>query len=573
MNKISGIILAVTAILGTAIACTKAEATGGTFEFKSIYLPEKSNLTARSLGLNTLDDDWGIWGHNLGLVVPERHSNSIYAKVDEEINKEQFCFSSNKLFDYICDYIDDNYGLTDKVNFAILPNDNDIVCQCRTCIISGNTDTDASGAVFSMINKLATQYPNHTFFTSYYNSTKNLPSEKMPSNSGVLISAMEYPLTAVSTSKEENFENLLKSWKEQTDKIYVWDYINNFDDYYTPSPILSIMQHRLQMYRKAGVNGVFLNGSGYDYSTFSDIKFKTLATLLQDPDADWEKEVRDYSKELYPVSGDLIADYIISQEKHMEETGAALPMYEGVKNARKTYLDESEFIKFHDALLKNLEKTSGKERKALEEVAQALCLTRLELMRENGNIEGSDYYVALLEKDNENLKNYGESYWPVASYVRDFKFMKEHHDAEGKTNLLKGVKLTPRTHLDEDYNDISILTDGFLGIPSNYHSGNMLSSADPYLAIAVPKVGGMRRLRLWMVKNLHYRIGLPTEVMLKIGGLKYDVKNPEDIDHRTGRAYLDFDIPVDAQGEIDLIIYKDPETKTIAIDEIEAYGR
>ena len=50
------------------------------FEYKEVYLPQSLGKKAAELGLNSIDIDWGIWGHNLGVVLPEKHSESVYAK-------------------------------------------------------------------------------------------------------------------------------------------------------------------------------------------------------------------------------------------------------------------------------------------------------------------------------------------------------------------------------------------------------------------------------------------------------------------------------------------------------------
>ena len=59
----------------------------------------------------------------------------------------------------------------------------------------------------------------------------------------------------------------------RVNNIYIWDYINNFDDYLTPFPILKIAQQRLQFFKQHGASGIFFNGSGYSYSSFDEMIF------------------------------------------------------------------------------------------------------------------------------------------------------------------------------------------------------------------------------------------------------------------------------------------------------------
>ncbi len=57
-------------------------------------------------------------------------------------------------------------------------------------------------------------------------------------------------------------------------------YERNYDDYLSPFPCLLVMQQRLELYRQLGIKGVFVNGSGDDYSAFDDMQTHVLALLL-----------------------------------------------------------------------------------------------------------------------------------------------------------------------------------------------------------------------------------------------------------------------------------------------------
>ena len=100
------------------------------FEYREVYLPELPFDEGNELHLNSVDRDWGIWGHNLSVVLPKNASRTVYAKAGNSVNSDQFCFSSDALFKYIKDYIRDNCGNDRPYRFAILPNDNSVVCLC-----------------------------------------------------------------------------------------------------------------------------------------------------------------------------------------------------------------------------------------------------------------------------------------------------------------------------------------------------------------------------------------------------------------------------------------------------------
>ncbi|MBQ8968958.1 MAG: DUF4838 domain-containing protein [Bacteroidaceae bacterium] len=542
------------------------------FEYREIHLPDGYTSEGKALGLNNIDQDWGLWGHHLGTVLPASHSHSVYATQDGRPSEEQFCFSSDKLYEYICTYVRDNFGTKHTQRFAILPNDNSIVCQCRQCVARGCTPEDATPAVSYMLERLAARFPHHQFFTSYYLTTHSLPTRPMPANTGVLISAITFPLSTHTTPQEEAFTRLLKDWAQLTPNIYIWDYINNFDDYFTPYPVLTVMQHRFRLYASAGVRGIFLNGSGTEYSTFSRIHTHLLSELMCKPDANWRTLLTQTCDKLYPVTGSTIAHFILQQEDSLQDQPAPLPLYEGMEVARHNYLHETDFTTFHDQLLHLLPQTKGKEHHEISLLVRALMLPRLELKRihaQTADTQSMLEQLASLEK--EGIHVYSETCWTIDDYVKEYDKMARHAQSTNHINRLLGQTLLPLTALDEGYTDISILTDGLLGLPSNYHCGHFISSADPTLRIVLPKLPGLRRVCVGLISNQQFHIGLPRRVTLTSGDNEIGSIVPHPTTAVAQRTTLEFEVPQQVETPLTITLYHNPEAHTMAIDEIEAY--
>ena len=144
------------------------------------------------------------------------------------------------------------------------------------------------------------------------------------------------------------------------------------------------------------------------------------------------------------------------------------------------------------------------------------------------------------------------------------------YQAESKGNLLKGEQLVAITPLDPDYSDISILTDGMLGIPSNYHNGNLIMSPANHTKIAIPSVKGLKKLRVCLIYNPAYRVALPEEVILTASGKEIGRVEPEYPSENTGHVFVDFKVPSNP-GSLVLTLIKDPEVHSMAVDEIEGY--
>ena len=540
------------------------------FEYRERSLPEPDEDDDEPLALNSIDRDWGIWGHNLSVVLPENPSPSVYAKEGNTVDRDQFCFSSDALYNYIVAYIRNNIGTERTSRIAILPNDNGEVCLCQRCREHGNKEGDASPAVFYMLGRLAECFPKHIFFTSSYRTTSSLPHKTLPDNAGVLVSAIDFPLSTAHSREEDDFTALVKHWAQYTKRIYVWDYINNFDDYFTPMPVFDVFQHRLQLYARLGVNGIFMNGSGGDYSTFYRLRRHVLAALLANPEAEWRPVLREFCSERYPLAGSTISDFLLKQEDMVRSEGKKLPLYEGVSKAVKLYLPAEDFVSFHDKLCTLLEKAEESERARLYKMCRAMTLTHLELKRIAADTTGCRRMLGELEQFVEQgYRSYSESGAGLDSYIIDYRYALQHAEAMGNRNILKGLHLEPLTALDEDYNDISVLTDGLLGLPSSYHCGLMLSSADPALRIAIPATEGLRRLRVSMARNSIYHIAFPLSVTLSAEGRELGRVEPKPLADDLQRAVAEFNIPSGVHGTLVLTIVRNKDERTMALDEIE----
>lgn len=576
MNRLYILFILFATLTGIS-ACSNAraadqDASKSAFKYREVYLPEGIGKSADKLGLNSVEEDWGIWGHNLAKVLPEEHTKAVYAKVNGNLTKKQFCFTSDELYDYIVDYVETKYDDDQRIRFAIVPNDNDIVCLCVDCIDIGNTKNNASPAVNHLVRRLANRFPGHIFYTSDYRTTRGLPKDSMPPNSGVLVSAMNFPLTAANTPDQKRFMDRLLQWSNTTPRILVWDYINNFDDYFTPFPTFGIMQNRLQGYRDNKVTAVFLNGSGPDISAMSRLRTEVLAALTANPDIDWREKLYERADSIYPTTGKVIADFMVAQEDAITQNGVTLPLYQGVEGALKTYLPKDMFIEFHDNLLSLRNNTSGQEKKELDLLLGQLALTRLELNRISGDLKNSEIYLADLGNlTAEGYESYNESGWGIDQYVKDYNYILRHAKETGGKNKLKGETLIPLSALDPDYSDISILTDGVLGIPSNYHSGNLINSPERATQIAIPNQQDFKKLRVWLSYNPAYRVNLPESVTLTVGGKPVKTVNPSYPADMSGHVPVEFDIPGNARGSLVVSLVKDPETHSMAIEEIEAF--
>lgn len=562
----------------SVLSCTQDTAGSFAFEYRGIYSPSNTNADLMPiLGTHNVDFDWGLWGHNLRKVFTDGIPQEAYAMVGAKRDESQFCFSSEKLYKAYEAYVIDQYGDGNNdeiVRFAVMPNDNSTVCLCPACRAAGNTATSATPAVTKMVERLARRFPKHQFFTSSYTTTAAPPKHRLPDNVGVLVSTLALPLQTKmdgSTAEQRKFEATMKSWKSASKHIYVWDYMRNFDDYITPYPCLEHIKARLQYFKKMGVDGVFYNGSGYDYASFDDVQTYVVAQLMRNPDADITQLVRHYYGKAYPVTAPIYADYYLSLEDKAQK--ATLNPYSGIGEAAHTYLDGAALDAFWHKLDGGKGKAVDTERRNINEMLTALAFTRLELLRlkptaPSAATKGELLSLLSAHTAFKDLANYRESFGEVDKYIAEWRTSSPWLANNG--NKLRGATLTSTTKLDPEYADLSVLTDGKAGFASDYHTGWLLNSA-AQVVFVVPqgKLSGNNTLQLTFLQAPQWHIFAPSLVEVWQGGKLAGKAVPVAKDGRNEVKVTASGLSGSAPIEIRINKAERSGRATIAVDEIE----
>lgn len=529
------------------------------FSFRGIYSPAiQDEDYAGILSVHQIEREWGLWGHQLKKAIGSDVPEEVFAVVNGKKQDGQYCFSSEELYRRIERYISDNFDVqtSKRLRFMISPNDDATVCTCKKCCAVGNTAQNGTPAVAKLVKRLARRFPDNRFYMLAYLGTLEAPVEKLPGNAGVVLSAMDLPLRfqGANTTAGRRFAGLLEKWKRVTNHIFVWDYINNFDDYLTPFPVLELIRERLLFYRVHDVQGIFLNGSGYDYCAFDDMRSFVFSALLLNPVQSAGELMYTYFTDKYPVSGVLLYEYCRQLEQRAMSGKKALNLYGSIGDAEGAYLDVKAFVSFYDELLKILPDVEGEEHKKLQELITALSYTRLEIARRHASgswgcaeRKGSKLYMRPevmrwqeflgMWKEFPALKKINESELPIANYIDEW----QRYVTEGQ-NLLLGSTLRSVSRPDEGYTDLSILTDGLQGLPESYHYGWHISSVDFEIEFPAEQVHGADSFRMIFLQDLRHRIHAPSSVEIWVDGNLYQKITPKT--DEKGRVFI-------AEGHVD----------------------
>lgn len=556
------------------------------FDYQSIYSPSGLNPDYTGvMGLNNFDDSWGIWGHNLRKVLGD-NVDKVYATIHGKTDDSQLCFSSEEMYRQIESYIVDNIGEKGSSRFVIAPDDTPYACTCASCTAMGNTEKNATPAVTELLLRLSQRFPKHSFFTISYLSTKQVTDKQLPSNAGIIVSAIDFPLRRIDgkNAQEKKFMQQLNQWKKVTKNIYIWDYINNFDDYLTPFPILKIAQQRLRFFKQNGASGIFFNGSGYSYSSFDEMRTFVLSALLINPELPVEELVRDYFNQEYPLSKKWLYDYYINLENSVQ-SGKKLDIYAGIAELEQSFLNPEKFIKFYDEMGDYVSDAKGKERKKLHELQTALSYTRLEMGRNhsydpygyaqrNGKqIQPTPQARKWLTQLKEHhaftgMEYYNESADEIDYYIKEWEQYILASDI--KKNSFLGIMPSSTPPTDKD--GLKRLTDSTHGLPGNYHCGwTPLPQEECEISLPVKGINKAGNIYISFLNLPRHRFYPPRQIEISKDGAIYKTINLETDDSVEKGELVKTTTPIDLNGaeqvNIKVMGAKKPRAQ-IGIDEI-----
>lgn len=560
------------------------------FEYREPYFPANFDDNFRRWNMtHTLEEEWALWGHNIGKVI--RTTPGMYARVDGEVYKDQFCFSSPELQAALIKYIKGQAKENpEKEKFMIMPNDDAVVCQCSACTATGNTKMNASPAVFTLLNKLAKEFPEQQFFSTAYITTQTPPEFKLEKNGGVMLSTMSFPkgVAVASSDKKDLVGKTFSGWKKVTDKIYLWDYAINFDNYFDFYPTVSISQQNLQFYKAKGVTGVFMQGSEDRYSAFADLKCYLYAQLLQNTEVNLSMLTSRFFSHQYPEVNDLLFDYYTKIEDLSFKSKQKMDIYGGTGPAKKKYMNESGFNLFYDNLIKTTDTITASKNKELQSLLLAFTFQKLELLRTTPDLDDTGY--ATIVKDSvaklkpeipvllSRLKKlqaktgidiYNESGASLKEYIKNWESM---IIAQGYKNLLYGKNLLVTSKLDEDYPDGRVLTDGAIGF-NDYYNNWLIVTSDT-LAVKIDPAGLEKANMLVMnfLNDPRHKIYMPKQVSVVVGSRRYSAEvKPYNDEKNAGKNKVSIPIVIkkgDKAINIQVIKQAAYLNKSIACDEI-----
>lgn len=205
---------------------------------------------------------------------------------------------------------------------SVTQDDNGLFCQCANCKAVDAEEGSGAGTMLRFVNAIAADiaqdYPWAYIDTFAYQYTRTTPKLTKPlPNVIVRLCSFEccfaHALNDPNCRDNAAFANDLKNWSKITDRLYVWDYTTNYEQFNCIFPNFQVLQKNIQFFRDHNVKGVYEEGNyaaAESNSEFAELRGYLLSRLLFDPDIDYYAEMDGFLKAYYGGGWQYMREFI-----------------------------------------------------------------------------------------------------------------------------------------------------------------------------------------------------------------------------------------------------------------------
>ncbi len=270
-----------------------------------------------------------------------------FALRNGERTPNQLCLTNEKVVEIVTQEVLDLLSVqhdpdADMQIVSLTQHDNQDYCTCDSCKAIDEANGSQSGTMITFVNEVARRvkqnggYENVVFDTFAYQYTRKAPKQVKPREDVVVrLCSIEccfgHTLDDEGCSLNADFMNDLREWGKICNRIYIWDYVNNYRETACIFPNFGVMQRNVQIFCENNVRGVYEEGNYYISecdAEFGEMRTYLLSKLMQDPYLDYSAEMNGYLNAVYGEGGKYIREFIDIMTAHAVTDKKHLSIYQ-----------------------------------------------------------------------------------------------------------------------------------------------------------------------------------------------------------------------------------------------------
>ena len=312
----------------------------------------------------------GRFGHSLATLFCSRDKYfeehpEYFALRDGKRVSDQLCLTNKDVLRIVTDEVlsllkREHDPDSDLQIVSLTQDDNQNYCTCENCAALDKLNGSQAGTMLTFVNSVADAvkaagYNNVAIDTFAYQYTRPVPTNVVPNDNVIVrLCSIEccYGHTIDDPKCKENAAFLadLKGWSKICDRLYIWDYVNNYSETFCPFANFQVLQRNMQIFYENGAKGLYEEGNYYMdicNGEFYELRSFLLAKLMENPyRTDFYDLMDAYLTGVYGPGGKYLREYIdiisahsVTSTKHLhirQQPRKALP---GLKNSEITKID------------------------------------------------------------------------------------------------------------------------------------------------------------------------------------------------------------------------------------------
>lgn len=213
---------------------------------------------------------------------------------------------------------------------SLTQHDNREYCECEKCAALDRANDSHAGTMITFVNtvaervKAAGNYDNVVFDTFAYQYTRSAPTAVVPREDVIVrLCSIEccfgHTLDDPKCSENKAFMYDLEQWGKICERIYIWDYVNNYAQTVCIFPNFGVMQRNVQIFYENNAKGIYEEGNYYIANCdgeFGELRTYLLSKLMQDPYCDYYAEMDGYLEAVYGAGWKNIREFIDITTQH-----------------------------------------------------------------------------------------------------------------------------------------------------------------------------------------------------------------------------------------------------------------
>jgi len=208
----------------------------------------------------------------------------------------QLCLSNPDVFRIVTQNVLESMRKNPQARlFSVSQNDWYAYCECPECNKIAEAEGSQSGPLLRFVNAVAEEtvkhFPDNLIDTLAYQYTLDAPKHVRPHRNVrvrlcPIFCCQGHEFGTCDHPESLRFLRALEAWSKITPNVYIWHYCTNFP--YAPLPMADFdeLSANLKLYKKKGVQGVFMQGNGSEGGGGESMALRVyvISKLLWNPD-------------------------------------------------------------------------------------------------------------------------------------------------------------------------------------------------------------------------------------------------------------------------------------------------